>query len=92
MIERVLLTVAIGVLLFLYVKQKNDLSQSISDGNSRIASLDNQLLFLHDQLTQQEEERDHDHDHDQKKEEEPPVVPDILPDAYDAPGFAPVDP
>lgn len=98
LIERILIAVAVGVLLFLYIQQNRqfwhtmqDEDAKISELNSRMNLLDARMMHQQDSAVEEEEETESPSAQPEEDVKAAKAVEDSVPDAFDSLGLAPVD-
>lgn len=92
MLERVLIAIALGVLLFLYVQQNQQIKRTFANDSSKINDIHERISMLDDRISSREmDENDEEIQGDGTKQDAAPPPPaEDIPDAFDTLGLAPV--
>ena len=95
LIEKILIAVAIGVLLFLYVQQSQHVHHAIQEENGKMYEIHDRMNMMDERLATTEaalaDEEPAKADDANKEVKEDPKEEEHIPDAYDTMGLAPVD-
>ena len=97
MLERVLIAIALGVLLFLYVQQNQQIAYNTENEASKMNDVHDRISMLDDRLSSREIAEDEQAQEESQSGGEPsdtgaaaPPAAEALPDAFDTLGLAPV--